>query len=219
MGNPPLATNHSPLANFNPYLEHKNNIHQLEALLIGQAGLLENDFEEDYPIMLKKEYNFLKKKYKLSSINQPVHFLRMRPGNFPTIRLAQLAMLVYQSLHLFSKIIEIKNVDDIKKLLSVTSNDYWHYHYRFDETSGYKKKNLGTQMVNNIIINTIVPIVFAYGNFKTESSYKTKALQWLEQSTPEKNSIIAGWEKINIENKNAFDSQALLELKNNYCNN
>jgi hypothetical protein len=196
---------------------HKNNIHQLEALLLGQAGLLENEFEEDYPIMLKKEYNFLKKKLKLSQIDQPVHFLRMRPGNFPTVRLAQLAILIHQSLHLFSKIIEIKNVDEIKKLLSVTANDYWHYHYRFDETSAFKKKNLGSQMINNIIINTIVPIVFAYGNFKNRSSYKTKALQWLEQLAPEKNSIISSWEKINVENKNAFDSQALLELKNNYC--
>ncbi|HEX4374386.1 MAG TPA: DUF2851 family protein, partial [Puia sp.] len=197
--------------------KHKNNIHQLEALLLGQAGLLENEFAEDYPIMLRKEYYFLKKKYKLSPINQPVHFLRMRPGNFPTVRLAQLAMLIHQSLHLFSKIIEIKNVDEIKKLLSVTANDYWHYHYRFDETSAFKKKNLGLQMVNNIIINTIIPIVFAYGNFKNEPAYKTKALQWLEQLSPEKNSIIAGWENINIENKNAFDSQSLLELKNNYC--
>jgi hypothetical protein len=122
----------------------------------------------------------------------------MRPGNFPTVRLAQFAVLVHQSLHLFSKIIEIKNVDEIEKLFPVTANDYWHYHYRFDETSTFKRKNLGSQMVNNIIINTIVPIVFAYGNFKNESSYKTKALQWLEQLTPENNSIIAGWEKIII---------------------
>ena len=197
--------------------KHKNNIHQLEAILLGQAALLENNFTEDYPIMLQKEYFFLKKKYNLSSINQQVHFLRMRPGNFPTIRLAQLAILIYQSTHLFSKIISINSIDEIKKLLSVTANDYWHYHYQFDETSAFKKKNLGTQMINNIIINTIVPIVFAYGYFKNESEYKTKALQWMEELQSEKNSITNGWENINIENKNAFDSQALIELKNSYC--
>ena len=107
--------------------------------------------------------------------------------------------------------------NEIKKLLSVTANDYWHYHYQFDETSAFKKKNIGTQMINNIIINTIVPIVFAYGYFKNEPEYKTKALQWMEELQPEKNSITGGWEKINIENKNAFDSQALIELKNSYC--
>ncbi len=126
-------------------------------------------------------------------------------------------MLIYQSTHLFSKIIAIETIDEIKKLLSVTANDYWHYHYRFDETSGYKKKNTGAQMINNIIINTIIPAVFSYGHFKNELEYKTKALRWLEELQPEKNSITIGWEKINIENKTALDSQALIELKNNYC--
>jgi uncharacterized protein DUF2851 len=90
-------------------------------------------------------------------------------------------MLIYQSLHLFSKIIEIKTVNEIKKLLSVTANDYWHYHYRFDETSAFKKKNMGTQMIINIIINTIVAIVFAYGNFKKNLLIKPK--HWIGWSS------------------------------------
>src|SRR5690606_8290219 len=90
-------------------------------------------------------------------------FLRMRPGNFPGIRLAQLAMLVHHSSHLFSKIKEAENADDIKDWLNVTANDYWHYHYQLDEPSAYKPKNLGGAMINNIIINTMAPVMYAYG--------------------------------------------------------
>jgi len=141
--------------------KHKDQIHQLEALLFGQAGLLEEVFTEDYPILLQKEYRFLQKKYSLQKTEGSLIFLRMRPSNFPTIRLAQLAMLVHSSLHLFSKIKEAKDVKSIRQLLQVTANDYWHYHYVFDEVSAFKKKKLGEQMIDNILINTIVPILFA----------------------------------------------------------
>ncbi len=202
--------------------KHKNQIHQLEALLLGQAGLL-NDPDsyrdkEDYPKMLQKEYEFYRNKYGLKPNNNTVFFLRMRPGNFPTIRLAQLAMLVHESAHLFSKIKEATSVADVKKWFDVTGNDYWHYHYRFDETSAFKKKKLGAAMIDNIIINTIVPMLFAYGNYHDEEKYKQKALKWLEETSAEINSITKGFQELKIENKNAFDSQALIELKNEYCN-
>ncbi|HLK27923.1 MAG TPA: DUF2851 family protein [Puia sp.] len=197
--------------------KHKNQIHQLEAMLLGQCGLLENEFQEDYPIMLQKEYQFLKTKYHLKEINMHAHLLRMRPGNFPTIRLAQLAMLISESSHLFSKLKEMKSVQEAKKLLSVTANDYWNYHYVFDEESSFKKKSLGKQMTENIIINTVVPILFAYGHLHKENSYKEKALKWLEDLVAEKNSITSNWSKSGIENKIAFDSQSLIELKTQYC--
>lgn len=198
--------------------KHKNQIHQLEALLLGQAGLLQNEFEEDYPRMLKKEYLFLKKKYQLPPVQVPVHFLRMRPGNFPTIRLAQLSMVVHESSHLFSKIKETDDLDSIKESFDVTANDYWHYHYRFDELTVFKKKKPGTSMVDNIIINTIVPVLYLYGNYNHEEKYKQKALRWLEQTVAEENAITKGFSQLLIENKNACDSQALIELKNEYCN-
>lgn len=198
--------------------KHKDQIHQLEALLFGQAGLLDEVFTEDYPILLQKEYSFLKKKYNLQKIEGSMIFLRMRPSNFPTVRLAQLAMLVHSSLHLFSKIKESSDVKSIKQLLEVTANDYWHYHYVFDETSAFKKKNLGEQMIENILINTVVPILFAYGHHYQEVMYKDKALQWLEDIKAEKNSISKGFEALQVENKTAFDSQALIQLKNEYCN-
>jgi hypothetical protein len=141
----------------------------------------------------------------------------MRPGNFPTIRLAQLAMLVHCSAHLFSRIREAVSVDEIRKWFDITANDYWHSHYLFDETSRFRQKKLGGSMVNNIIINTIVPMFFAYGQYHDEEKFKQKALRWLEDIAPEEHSITRGFQALGIENKNAFVSQALVELKNEYC--
>ncbi len=197
--------------------KHKNQVHQLEGLLLGQLNLLNRNFEEDYPKMLKKEYEFYKKKYDLVPVTSTPFFLRMRPGNFPTIRLAQLAMLVFDSAHLFSKIKEAVSVNEIKKWVGVTANDYWHYHYRFDEPSSFRKKKLGVSMTDNIIVNTIGPMLFAYGHYHNEEKYKQKALRWLEETSAENNSITKGFRQLEIENKNAFDSQALIELKNEYC--
>ena len=197
--------------------KHKNQLHQLEAFLMGQSNLLNEKFTEDYPVMLQKEYEFYKGKYKLKQNSYTPFFLRMRPGNFPTIRLAQLAMLVHQSEHLFSKIKETVSVKDVKKRLDVTANDYWHYHYRFDEPSSFKKKNLGEAMIDNILINTICTVLFAYGHFNKEQKYKDRALQWMEEITAESNSITKGFQQVGIQNKNARDSQALIELKNEYC--
>ncbi|MBK9485988.1 MAG: DUF2851 family protein [Chitinophagaceae bacterium] len=198
--------------------KHKGQIHQAEALLFGQAGLLDGVFAEDYPTLLQKEYRFLKKKYNLQKIEASLIFLRMRPSNFPSVRLAQLAMLVHNSLHLFSKIKESSDIKNIRQLLEVTANDYWHYHYTFDEISAFKKKKLGGQMIDNILINTVVPVLFAYGHYHGENSFKDKALQWLEEIKAEKNSITHGFTSLRVANKNAFDSQALIQLKNEYCN-
>ena len=197
--------------------KHKNQIHQLEALLLGQVGLLKENFSEDYPIMLQREYQFYKNKYELMPISLPVFFLRMRPGNFPSIRLAQLAMLIHDSAHLFSKIKDAGSASEVKKWFDVTANDYWHYHYRFDESSAFKKKKLGAAMTDNIIINTIAPMLFAYGSYHNENKWKQKALQWLEEISAETNSITRNFQRLSIENKTAFDSQSLIELKNEYC--
>lgn len=197
--------------------KHKAQVHQVEALLFGLAGLLDRNFAEDYPKLLQKEYHYLKKKYNLPKVEASLVFLRMRPSNFPTIRLAQLAMLVHNSLHLFSKIKESNTIQDIRQLLQLTAHDYWHYHYLFDERTAYKKKKLGEEMINNILINTVIPVLFAYGHYHGESIYKDRALQWLEDIRAEKNSITKGFTLLQVENKTAFDSQALIQLKNEYC--
>ena len=198
-------------------LKHKNSLCQLEALLMGQAGLLEKDFKADYPLMLQKEYRFLQKKYKLKKNHFPVYFLRMRPANFPTIRLAQLAALIHKSSQLFSEVREAEFFSDVTQLLSVTANDFWHDHYLFEASAVSKKKSLGKQMGQNIMINTVIPVIYAYGYFNNKEHYKIKALQWMEQLSAETNSITKGFELLGIENSTAFDSQALIQLKTEYC--
>lgn len=201
----------------NTLSKHRHNIIQIEALLMGQAGLLNQIFIDKYACMLQKEYAFYQKKYSLKPIKGQLLFLRMRPANFPTIRLAQLAMLLVESEHLFSVIKETESVDEIKRLLRVCANDYWHYHYVFDSESGYKIKELGKQMIDNIIINTIIPVLFAYGLYHNEEKFKEKALSWLQEIPPEKNTITKGFQKVGFENKSALDSQAYLHLKKEYC--
>jgi hypothetical protein len=201
----------------NTLAKHKNQIHQLEALLLGQAGLLNGDFEEDYPKLLQREFSFLKKKYALPPVHAPVHFLRMRPGNFPTIRLSQLAALIQNSAHLVSKILEAEKLQQVRNLFEVTANDYWHYHYRFDEASSFKRKTIGKSMIDNVIINTVIPVLFAYGLYHKDEKYKSRAISWLEELPAETNTITKGFVHLKLSNKSAFDSQAFIELKTQYC--
>ncbi len=199
--------------------KHKNQLQQIEALLLGQAGFLDKPFREDYPKMLQKEYHFLKKKYGLKTIDAPLYFLRMRPANFPTVRLAQLSALITSSEHLFSKIKEIQHCSEVKKLLAVIANDYWHYHYLPDEATSYKKKPLGEEMIRNILINSIIPMIFAYGHFHKNDMLKNKAVTWLQQLPAENNSITRKFISLGMKIKTAFDSQASIQLKNEYCDN
>ncbi len=199
------------------FAKHKQSIQQLEALLFGQANLLPKEPADDYTKLLVREYGFLKTKYNLQPAAIPVHFLRMRPPNFPTLRLAQLAALVQQSEHLFSKIVEAKNVANVKQWLAVTANDYWHYHYRFGEPTAYKPKTIGDNMIDNIIINTVVPTLFAYGLYHQKEELKEKAIEWLQATAAESNYITKGFKDVSVANASAFDSQALIELKNEYC--
>ncbi|QEC66454.1 DUF2851 family protein [Panacibacter ginsenosidivorans] len=202
----------------NVLAKHKYQLNQLEALFLGQSLLLNGDFKEDYPKMLQREYKFLSAKYQLKSINKEPDFLRMRPANFPTVRLVQLAALVFKSTHLFSCILEIETIEQLYELLNVTANDYWHYHYLFDEPTEYKPKNLGKTMTDNIIINTIVPVLFAYGIYHKNQQAKDKAVYYLSNLSAETNNITKEWKSKKVINKTALDSQALIELKNNYCN-
>ena len=197
--------------------KHKHNLLQLEALLFGQAGLLEEELEDKYANMLQKEFRFYQKKYSLKPVYGELFFLRMRPANFPTIRLAQLAKLIFESEHLFSKIKATSSVNEVKEILNLTANDYWHYHYVFDRETDFKEKTLGKQMIGNIIINTVIPVLFASGIQKDDNSYKEKAIRWLEDLSPEKNSVTKGFSDLGFANKNGFDSQALIHLKKHYC--
>jgi len=196
---------------------HRSSIHQLEALLLGQANLLLDEPQDEYTKLLQREYLFLKNKFALTPIQTPVHFLRMRPGNFPTVRLAQLAMLVHASSHLFSKVLEEPELKNVQSWLQITANDYWHYHYRPGALTSYKPKNVGSSMAENLIINTIIPTLFAYGLYQKQEAYKEKAVHWLQELTAERNTVTDNFVQLSVINKSAYDSQALLELKHEYC--
>jgi hypothetical protein len=203
----------------NVLAKHRTNLLQIEALLFGQAGLLNKKFKEKYPNDLKKEYEYLQKKYKLVPIAAHLwKFMRLRPANFPTVRIAQFAALVHKSLHLFSQIIETNSVKEIEPLIDVTASAYWDDHYRFDEKQEEDAaKHLGKASVQNIIINTVAPIQFLYASEQGTTRQQEKALQLLETVKPEKNNILSLWQDNGWKAANAAQSQSLIQLYNKYC--
>ena len=202
--------------------KHKNDLFQIEALLFGQAGLLnETLLGDDYFLSLRNEYSYLYKKYGLSGIESHLwKFMRLRPINFPTIRIAQLAKLIHHSSALFSRILETEDPEELRKLFDVSASEYWDIHYRFNKTSEEnRKKTLGETVFDNLIINTIAPLLFVYGDQHLDQAMKDRALLLLEKTAPESNQIIRKWNELGIDSRSAFETQALLQLKNTYCTN
>lgn len=193
-------------------------VENLEALLLGTSGLLDAEKEDVYFKDLKIRYFYLLYKYQLDkAYTDPVEFFKHRPDNFPTIRLSQLASLYHKHQNLFSKIIALKSVKSIYELLNVSASLYWQNHYQFDKESPKKSKPLSKSFIDLLIINTIIPIQFAYSNIMGES-FSEDLIALLNEVSPEKNSIIEKFESFGISSKNAFDTQTLIQLKNEYCN-
>lgn len=192
---------------------------QIEALLFGQAGFLEEHIEDDYFKELQKEYSFKKKKYKLERKvdKHQWKFLRLRPGNFPTIRIAQLAALIQRIPNLFSTLLNADGTRESLNLLEVSQSSYWRQHFNFGKESKSKVGGLGKSSIENLIINTVVPLLFAYGLHKDADSLKDNALKLLSQLKPEQNSITRKWKEVGFDVNSAFDSQALIELHNEFC--
>ncbi len=198
--------------------KHKNNLFELEALIFGVSGLLSGEFSDEYPTLLKKEFQFLQKKYGLQALDKTMwHFLRLRPGNFPTIRLSQFAAVIHRSQHLFSKILEAKSIDDLFELFNVSASPYWTTHYVFDKPSIKREKSTGKTFLENLIINVVVPILFEYGNQHDDVKYKEKALEFLEKLPKETNSIQSKFEGMGLNPATALESQGLLQLYSGYC--
>lgn len=190
----------------------------LEALLFGRAGLLTGNFEDVYPKHLQDQYSYMAHKHRLEPFyNTPVEFFRHRPDNFPTIRLAQLAALYNLHQNLFSKIMIANTLAEIHTLFSVQLSPYWHNHYRFDKESVNKRKNLSPSFINLLIINTIVPIKFAYAHSLGKDNTET-LITLLQDIDAEKNTVIDKFRYYKVDVASAYDSQALLQLKNEYCN-
>ncbi|WP_420552631.1 DUF2851 family protein [Tenacibaculum aiptasiae] len=193
------------------------NEFQLSALLFGQAGFFEETMENEYFLSLKNEYDFLKHKYQLTPIhNKQFQFFRMRPNNFPTIRIAQLVALFHKYQNLFSKLLELNRKEDFYDLLSVEVNAFWQAHYTFETSSKKLTKRLTKSFIDLLLINTIIPLKFVYEQYKGILN-EEKILKLIQQIKPEKNSIISKFSDLKLIAKNAFESQALLELRNNFC--
>lgn len=190
---------------------------KLTALFFGQAGFLEKEVEVSYYRQLKKEYEYLKHKYNLEPIaNEQFQFFRMRPHNFPTIRIAQLASLFFTHQNLFSKLMSITKKEEFYTLFSFSIQEFWKTHFTFESISKKSLKKLSKAFIDLLLINTIIPLKFVFLQSRGEVD-EEEIMQLIKQLSSEKNSIISNFFDLKIKSKTALESQALLELKNNYC--
>ena len=194
-------------------------IENLEALLFGTSGLLDSEKEDLYFNDLKMRYFYLLHKYQLVKVyTDPLQFFKHRPDNFPTIRLSQLAQLYNKNQNLFSQIIILKSASAVYELLNAATSLYWENHYQFDKESPKKSKPLSRSFIDLLIVNTIIPLQFAYSNRIGECNAEELIL-FMNEVSPEKNAVIDKFESFGVLSKTAFETQTLLELKNEYCNN
>jgi hypothetical protein len=203
---------------FEIILKHKNNLMQLEALFIGQAGLLSEVFEETYALQLQREYDFLKHKYSLQTMNKSAwKFAKLRPPNFPTIRMAQLAQLYHQQAHLFSALLEAPTAKHFMTLFQLKASTYWHTHFTLNKLSQSSVKQLGKATIDSIFINTCSVVLYGYGQYMQKEEWMQKAINFLQTITAEQNAITKTWKTLGLQMPQASDSQALIELYNEYC--
>ncbi|BAO76658.1 DUF2851 family protein [Winogradskyella sp. PG-2] len=206
-------------SSFDFYLIRKlqNDVLDIEALLFGQANLLDGDIQDVYFLDLKKRYQFLQQKFRLN--NQGVlrvHFFRLRPPNFPSIRFSQFANLYALEQNLFSKVISLKTKEDYYKLFTKSVTNFWETHYTFSKISRKTNKALTKSFIDLLIINTIIPIKFSYAKSQGKS-IDDDLFKLIKQIKMEKNSIVSKFQDLKKMEKNALNSQALLQLKQHFC--
>jgi len=202
---------------FSVVRKQQSNLQSLEALFFGQAGLLDQDIQEAYYIALQKDYTFLKQKFKIDNASvSPFQFFRLRPPNFPTIRLSQLANVYHLHQNVFSKVIASDSVADIYKLFSVSTSPFWESHYTFDKVSSARKKQITKSFVDLLLINTIIPLKFCYAK-QQGKSIEEEIVSLMQQLKPEKNGIVDKFASLKVVSGSALDSQAVIQLKNLYC--
>jgi hypothetical protein len=190
---------------------------ELEAMLFGQANLLEDDFQDSYFKQLRSDYNYLKQKFGISGDGTlPVQFFRLRPSNFPTIRLSQFSGLYDSHSNLFQKIVALNSPKEFYSLFSLDVSNYWKTHYVFDKESHRSKKNLSKSFIDLLIVNTLIPIRFAY--YKSIGKVRdSEIFEIIEHVKPEENTLVGKFEELGVKASSARKSQALIQLKNNYC--
>ena len=212
----------------NQVAHHRDDIFQVEAIFLGQAGLLDINaipkkyqaaaLNDGYFAKIKNEYEYLAHKFSLTPIDRTMwKFLRLRPQNFPHIRISQLATLYHERKTSLSQLVECKTVDDLKRNLSTHVTEYWATHYTFGSESAHNNKSLSPFSINLLMINTAIPMLFAYGRHTGDEALCDRAFDLLEQLKAEDNHIIRMWKQCGLKVQNAGDSQALIQLKNEYC--
>lgn len=197
-----------------------NDRFKVEALLFGGAGFLESRGGDDYYLHLQKEFNHLARKFDLgnNTMNKAQwKFLRLRPANFPTLRLAQLAGILHESISIFERVIDSTDINAVRKIFDSLPSTYWLTHYSFGKTSKKDHGKVGDDSVDNIIINSVVPTLAAYAIEKDDDRCFNRAQQFLERIKPEMNSIIRVWQNLGVSVTSAFDSQGLIEQMNSNC--
>ena len=196
----------------------KDNAFRVESLFFGQAGLLEDDFHDDYPKAMQREYNYMRAAYNLSPMEGHLwKFFRVRPASFPTLRISQLSNLIVRSSNLFSRLLETTDVRLLCRFFEVESTEYWQTHYQFDKLAPRSPKTLGDNLIYTILINAWIPLLFEYGVMHDDQKRKEQAFNLLEQLPAESNRIVRMWQREGIEPRNAAESQALLQRHNEYC--
>jgi hypothetical protein len=203
--------------------KHADNLFQIEALLFGTAGMLEEGLfrdalSDEYYRNLIKEYRILSAKYSL----KPVHgwlwkFSRLRPANFPTIRMSQLAAMLSVSGGLFSRVLEAAGIAQLLGLFEVSASEYWNDHFVFGKRTRHSVKNTGAQAVSIFLINAVIPVIFVYGKHRDDNSICERSLAFLENLPAEENTIVDEWKQAGVEAESSFYSQSLIQLRNEYC--
>lgn len=202
-------------------LKHRDVLLQAEAMLFGTAGMLDSlEQPDEYTTMLQREYRVLAAKYQLADQQVTAHawkWGKLRPANFPTLRLAQLARLLTKHASLFSLFVATADAETLLNSLQITPSDYWQTHYRLGKATDKGASTLGRSSAVNIIINTVVPLLAAYAHHRGQPAYLDRAIALLEQLPPEKNHLTDNWEALGLGIRTAFDSQAAIELYNEFC--
>ncbi len=198
--------------------KHIDNAIQVEAMIFGCAGFFEQEFTEAYPVLLQREFKILKSKFNLAVMPRSCwKFMRLRPPNFPTVRLAQIASMVCICDNLLSKLLSVDNLDSMRNLFNVEVNEYWDTHFLFEKPSKERKKSFGATATDVLIINAVIPMLFSYGIYHDNQELKNRSLSFLNDMAPEDNVIIRRFGKLGIGACNAQQTQALLHMYNNYC--
>ncbi len=199
--------------------KHRDDLFQVEAFFFGLAGLLEGSFADEYALCLQQEYRYLSRKFTLPTALDATRwrFLRLRPSNFPHVRLAQLAWLYHHGDALFSRIMEAETLEEVRRLLDARTSAYWQMHYHFDKPSEPMAKELGDASKNLIVINSVVSFLYTYGRHKFDERMCERAGRFLEELKAENNHVTRLWSGIGLPVTTAADSQALLQLQREYC--